>query len=247
MAEIRFGTSGWRAVIAEEFTFPNARRVISAVAGVLEEEGRKRSLVLVGFDTRFLAGRFAAEAARLLESEGFAAEVSSRPVPTPVLAFEIRRRRAAGAVNFTASHNPPQYLGIKFSTSDGAPALPEITSKVEAEIAASGEVGVPSSPPAPTFDPALAYLEDLARKVSAEDVGRRNPHFSLDFRFGTCVGFLDAFLERAHARLSRLNDRADPLFGGESPQASGKELQRLGEEVKRQHSRLGLSCDGDAD
>ncbi|HEY6928384.1 MAG TPA: phosphoglucomutase/phosphomannomutase family protein [Thermoanaerobaculia bacterium] len=247
MAQIKFGTSGWRAILAEEFTFANARRVIAAIGRVLQAEGRGGGLVLVGFDTRFLAGRFAGEAAKILASAGFTAEISTRPVPTPVLAFEIRRRRAAGAVNFTASHNPPQYLGIKFSTSDGAPALPEITSKVEAEIAASGEVAVPTAPDAPVFDPAPAYLEDLSRKVSAPDVGRGNPHFSLDFRFGTSVGFLDAFLERAGTRLSRLNDRADPLFGGESPQCSGKELRRLGEEVKARHSRLGLSCDGDAD
>jgi len=133
MGAIRFGTSGWRAVIAEEFTFSNARRVVAAVARVLkdDEEGRKGGLVLVGYDTRFLAPRFASQAARILEAEGFQAEMSSTPVPTPVLAFEIRRRKAAGAVNFTASHNPPQYLGIKFSTSDGAPALPELTKKVE--------------------------------------------------------------------------------------------------------------------
>ena len=120
---IKFGTSGWRAVIAEDFTFPNARRVIAAIARVLEAEGRSGGLVLVGYDTRFLADLFAAEAARILTRLGFAAEVSSRPVPTPVLAFEIRRRGAVGAVNFTASHNPPRYLGIKFSTSDGAPAM----------------------------------------------------------------------------------------------------------------------------
>src|SRR5262249_4319357 len=130
MAEIRFGTSGWRAIIAEDFTFDNARRVVASIARVLASEGRSGSLVLVGFDTRLLAGRFAAEAARILAASGFAAELSERPVPTPVLAYEIRRRGAAGAVNFTASHNPPQYLGIKFSTSDGAPALPGITQRV---------------------------------------------------------------------------------------------------------------------
>jgi phosphoglucomutase len=118
---IRFGTSGWRAVLAEEFTFPNARRVIAAIARVLAADGRSGGLVLVGYDTRFLADRFAAEAARIFARHGFAAKVSARPVPTPVLAFEIRRRGAVGAVNFTASHNPPQYLGIKFSTSDGCP------------------------------------------------------------------------------------------------------------------------------
>src|SRR5687768_17670923 len=97
MTPIRFGTSGWRAVLAEEFTFGNARRVIAAIARVLAQDGRKGELVLIGYDTRFLAERFADEAARILAAEGFRAEVSARPVPTPVLAFEIVRRRAAGA------------------------------------------------------------------------------------------------------------------------------------------------------
>src|SRR6266581_4886928 len=151
---IRFGTSGWRAVIAEEFTFANARRVITAIARVLSEDGRGGDLVLVGYDTRFLAERFAEEAARLFAREGFRAEVSSRPVPTPTV----------------------------------------------------------------SFDPVPEYLADLGKKVSASDVARGNPHFSLDFRFGTSAGFLDAFLESAGARLSRLNAKRDPLFGGESPQ-----------------------------
>jgi phosphoglucomutase len=247
MGEIRFGTSGWRAILAEDFTFASARRVVASIARVLASDGQKGKPVLVGFDTRFLAGRFAAEAARILVSNGFAAELSARPVPTPVLAFEIRRRRAAGAINFTASHNPPQYLGIKLSTADGAPALPEVTRRIEAEVAAAGDLGEPAVTPVPTFDPVPAYLEDIGQKVSAADVGRASPHFSIDFRYGTSVGFLDVYLDKAGARVTRLNDRADPLFGGESPQCAEKELKRLGEEVLRQGSRLGLSCDGDAD
>src|SRR5262245_44065601 len=129
MSPIRFGTSGWRAVLADEFTFGNARRVVTAIARVLEEDGNRGKTVLVGYDTRFLADRFASEAARILRSHGFPAEMAARPVPTPVLAFEIRRRGAAGALNFTASHNPPRYLGIKFSTADGAPSLPELTAR----------------------------------------------------------------------------------------------------------------------
>ncbi len=247
MTAIKFGTSGWRAVIADEFTFDNARRVIAAVAQVLAEEGKKGGLVLVGYDTRFLAGRFANEAARLLDGAGFRAEMSARPVPTPVLAFEIRRRGAAGAVNFTASHNPPQYLGIKFSTADGAPALPEITKKVESAIAALTEVAEPPARSVEAFDPAPAYLADLASKVKREDVGRGRPRLSLDFRYGTSSGFLDAYLEGTGAELSRLNAKADPLFGGESPQCGEKELVHLGEDVRSGRSRLGLSCDGDAD
>ena len=248
MTPIRFGTSGWRAVIAEEFTFANARRVVTGIARVLTEDGHHGSLVLVGYDTRFLAERFAAEAARILTREGFAAEVSTRPVPTPTLSFEIRRRRAAGGVNFTASHNPPRYLGIKFSTSDGAPALPELTSRIEGEAAYMAEVPRPGDTgPLATFDPAPPYLADLGAKVRAADVARGDPHFSLDFRFGTSVGFLDAFLESAGVRLSRLNSKRDPLFGGESPQCGEKELVRLGEEIRSRGSRLGLACDGDAD
>jgi phosphoglucomutase len=244
---IRFGTSGWRAVIAEEFTFANARRVIASVAGFLADEGRKGSLVLVGYDTRFLAARFAAEAARILEAEGFQAQISSRPVPSPVLAFEIRRRGAVGAVNFTASHNPPQYLGIKFFTPDGAPALPETTKRIEERVERTGQIGQPAVRPVAEFDPAPAYLADLSSKVRGEDVGRGRPRFALDFRFGTATGFLDAFAEGAGADVERLNAKPDPLFGGQSPQCGEVELVGLGEEVRRIGARLGLSCDGDAD
>ncbi len=247
MASIKFGTSGWRAILAEEFTFSNSRRVVAAVADVLRADGKPGELLLVGYDTRFLANRFAVEAARVLRREGFRAELSARPVPTPVLAFEIRRRGAAGAINFTASHNPSQYLGIKFSTADGAPALPEVTRRIEQELARICEVAAPPAEEVVTFDPVPPYLQDLARKVRASEVGRGKPHFSLDFRYGTSFGFLDAFLESAGADLSRLNGKADPLFGGESPQCSEKELTRLGQEVRRCGSRLGLSCDGDAD
>src|SRR6185295_5520703 len=247
MTRIRFGTSGWRAVIADEFTFGNARRVVTAIARVLASDGRSGQTVLVGYDTRFLADRFAGEAARILGREGFAAEMADRPIPTPVLAFEIRRRGAAGALNFTASHNPPRYLGIKFSTSDGAPALPELTTRVEEEISSISEMPPPEEASVPKFDPVGPYLADLEKKVRASDVGRGSPHFGLDFRYGTSAGFLDGYLERTGARFERLNAKPDPLFGGESPQCGEKELVRLGEAVRRDGSRLGLSCDGDAD
>jgi phosphomannomutase len=247
MSQIRFGTSGWRSILAEDFTFANARRVVEAIGRVLAASSPAKGRVLVGYDTRFLAGRFASEAARLLAQAGFDPVLSQRPIPTPVLAFEIRRQRAAGAINFTASHNPPQYLGIKFSTADGAPALPEVTGRIESEIAGITEVAAPGPGEVATFDPVEPYLDDLQRKVSASDVSRGGPRFTLDFRFGTSSGFLDAYLERAGAKLSRLNAKADPLFGGESPQCGEKELVRLGEEVRREGSRLGLSCDGDAD
>lgn len=244
---IHFGTSGWRAVLAEEFTFGNARRVVEAIARMLDAGGKKGELVLVGYDTRFLASRFGTEAARIFRKAGFAAELSQRPIPTPVLAFEIRRRRAAGAVNFTASHNPPQYLGIKFSTADGAPALPEVTAKIEAALAGIGEIEPPPPDPVPGFDPVGPYLDDLSGKVRAADVAKGAPRFGLDFRYGTSAGFLDGYLDRAGVESIRLHAKADPLFGGESPQCGAKELVALGRAVVENRARLGLACDGDAD
>src|SRR5574340_991450 len=131
---LKFGTSGWRAVIADEFTFANARRAVDGIARYLASAGRT-GLLLIGHDTRFLADRFADEAVRLLNERGFETAVSARPIPTPVLAFETIRPRAAGGRQFTASHNPPKYLGLKFSTGNGAPALPEVTGAIEQEIA----------------------------------------------------------------------------------------------------------------
>src|SRR5262249_62084589 len=120
-------------------------------------------------------------------------------VPTPVLAFEIRRRKASGAINFTASHNPPQYLGIKFSTADGAPALPEVTRRIEQRVAAIPDVPAPGAPAVATFDPVPAYLDRLSDLVAAPDLARGRPHFALDFRYGTAVGYLGGCLERAAA------------------------------------------------
>ena len=213
VTDIRFGTSGWRAVIAEEFTYENARRVVAAIGRVLSAEGRGGGLVLLGYDTRFMADRFAADAARLLAAQGFACEIAARPVPTPALAFEIRRRQAAAGINFTASHNPPQYLGIKFSTHDGAPALPELTKKVEAEVAGISEVPAPPAGEIRSFDPAAAYLEDLGGKVSAADAGRGHPHLALDFRYGTSAGSNET-LRAQSSRMSRARSSTPGLSVG---------------------------------
>src|SRR5215510_2844931 len=131
---ITFGTSGWRAIIADEFTLANVRLVTSAIASVLNEESTGGS-VIVGYDTRFLSERFAAECATELAGLGFNAYLTTRETPTPTISYAIRTKGARGGINFNASHNPPQYNGMKFSTADGAPALPEVTKKIEDRIA----------------------------------------------------------------------------------------------------------------
>jgi phosphoglucomutase len=241
---LKFGTSGWRAVIADEFTFGNSRRAVAAIADVLEKD-HAGGLLLVGHDTRFLADRFAHEAALLLAARGYRVAVAKGPIPTPALAFEIVRRKAAGALNFTASHNPPKYLGLKFSSADGAPALPEVTGRIEKRIGEIGDVDRPSEKEIETFDAVPEYLGALAKLVDGAEFD--GFPVALDFRFGTSAGYLDAFFERAGAKVAKIHAEPDPLFGGQSPQCSAKELGELADVVRKRPGSLGLATDGDAD
>ncbi len=134
--QIKFGTSGWRAVMAEEFTFANVQRAVHGIARYVSSQKSNRAKVIVGRDPRFLGESFCATAADILSSYGITPLVIAEPAPTPTISYAIIQSKADGAINFTASHNPPEYNGIKFSTPDGAPALPEVTQAIEREIAA---------------------------------------------------------------------------------------------------------------
>ena len=165
---ITFGTSGWRAIIAEEFTYANVRLVTQAIASVLNEE-RVGGSMIVGYDTRFLSEHFAATCAAEFAGLGFETYLTNRETPTPVISYCIRTKGARGGINFTASHNPPQYNGMKFSTADGAPALPEITKRIEQRIA---ELQAGATPPTATsnakpieLNPLEDYLNSLGEKI----------------------------------------------------------------------------------
>jgi phosphoglucomutase len=246
---IRFGTSGWRAVLGEEFTFDNTRRVVTAIARAAKKTGDAAKGIVVASDTRFLNERFVNEAARVLTREGVKPLVCDRDVPTPVVAFTVRHVQALGAINFTASHNPPEYNGIKFSTADGAPALPAVTAEIEAEIAKTSDADAASAPEAklPVFDPRLPYMKELARRVDGPALKKAKLRVAVDPRFGTSRGYLDTFLEEAGADVARLNTHRDPYFGGLSPQCDAPNLVELGKLVTSGKRHLGLATDGDAD
>src|SRR4026207_2380014 len=140
---IRFGTSGWRAVIADDFTFAGVRQVTEAICAHFASSDASKSVVL-GHDTRFLGGRLAAECAGVVSAHGFRTLLCNQPTPTPTISHAIRSEGAVCGINFTASHNPPEYNGMKLSTSDGAPALPEVTKHVEGLIA-QGTQGSPQN------------------------------------------------------------------------------------------------------
>src|SRR6185369_6155373 len=130
---IKFGTSGWRAIVADEFTLANIRLAIAGIAAYVKTQPEPHR-VLVGRDPRFLGESFVAEAAGILAGAGITPIVIPEAAPTPAIAYAVRALKTSGAINFTASHNPPEYNGIKFSTHDGAPALPEVTKQIEAAI-----------------------------------------------------------------------------------------------------------------
>src|SRR5919201_1587435 len=143
VSSIKFGTSGWRGLIARDFTFENVRLATQGIALYLQAElqnpnspvhGRKPVLIL-GYDTRFLGREFSLAAAEVLTNAGLQPLLCNRDAPTPVIAHNIRARKAIGGINMTASHNPAEYQGLKFSTYNGAPATPEVTGGIEAGIA----------------------------------------------------------------------------------------------------------------
>jgi phosphoglucomutase len=129
-AQIKFGTSGWRAIIAEDFTLDNVRRAVTGIARYIASQKSSEARVIVGRDPRYMGERFVETAAEVLTVFGITPLIIAEAAPTPAISFEVMRLKADGAINFTASHNPPEYNGIKFSTPDGAPALPEVTKQI---------------------------------------------------------------------------------------------------------------------
>ena len=162
--KIKFGTSGWRAIIADEFTIANVRRALIGIARHVAAQKPSGAKVIVGRDPRYMGERFVEIASEILAGFGIQPLVIAEPAPTPAIAYEVARVQADGAINFTASHNPPEYSGIKFSTPDGAPALPEVTQSIEALVPETADYPAPAATKKPSpqqIDPKPAYLARL--------------------------------------------------------------------------------------
>src|SRR6202051_5211071 len=168
--QIKFGTSGWRAVMAEDFTFANVQRAVGGIAGYVASQKPQGARVIVGRDPRFLGETFCSMAAEILAAHGIMPLVVAEPAPTPAFAHAVIHNKADGVINFTASHNPPEYNGIKFSTPDGCAALPGVTEKIAAEIVAGdGSDSAKSHAATPVehgmLDPKPAYLKRLGEII----------------------------------------------------------------------------------
>lgn len=261
--KIKFGTSGWRAIIADEFTFENLTLVLKAILRYLREENLN-SLV-VGRDTRFLGEEFSKLAAQFFATNGVQVFLCERDAPTPVISYEIRRRKAGGGINFTASHNPPDYQGLKFSTADGAPALPEITKKFEQyfdEIYRAYKQN-PTPEKLEPFETLVAekkieiinpnepYLQRVAEIVDTKVIKESGIKVVYDAMYGTARDYTDKFLRNLGVDVETLHGYRDVYFGGRAPEPSEERIPELIERVKARGAKgefvIGIANDGDAD
>jgi len=258
MVKIKFGTAGWRAVISDEFTIANVRLVTQAIANYLKGEGiSDKQEVVVGYDTRFMSESFAKISSRVLAGNGIKALVTTRDVPTPAFAYEILRRGASGGINFTASHNPPEYNGIKFSPSWGGPALPETTDAIEKNCALlmgketsvrdiSWEEGKEKGL-IEYVDPRPEYIKRIGQLVNLQEIKRAKLKVAVDLMYGTARDYLEAILKEAGCEVKVLHNWRDVLFGGSPPEPSLAYLGGLVNAVEEEKCDLGLATDGDSD
>lgn len=253
--EIKFGTSGWRDIIADGFTFQNVRICTQAIADHLKA-AKQGGGVIIGSDTRFLSPKFMEVAARVMAGNGIKAFLCVRDTPTPVISFEILRRKAGGGINFTASHNPPEYQGLKFSPAWGGPALPETTGDIEkrANALMKGgeikEIGLQEGKDKgliEMIDPMETYLADLKTKINLDVIKKAGLHVLANPLFGTTRGYLDRMLKDAGCRVTVMNDHLDPYFNHKPPEPSEKEIPDMIARMKEESFDLGLATDGDGD
>jgi len=251
--QIKFGTSGWRAVVAEEFTFANVRRAVTGIARHVASQKPSGARVIVGRDPRFLGETFCAIAAEVLAAHRITPLMIAEAAPTPAIAYAVMREKADGAINFTASHNPPEYNGIKFSTPDGAPALPEVTKHIEAEIAAADAAGPASAPAASKppasqpLDPRPAYLARLREVIDFAAIKKAGVRVVFDPLWGAARGYSDELLREAGIEAATVHDSRDVLFGGHAPEPDDHLLEALRVRMRETRARIGIATDGDAD
>jgi phosphoglucomutase len=260
-AMIKFGTSGWRGLIARDFTFENLRLASQAIALYLRAEldnprsnvhGRK-PVVILGHDTRFLGRQFTLAAAEVLEANGLMPVLCERDAPTPVISHTIRTRKAIGGINMTASHNPAYYQGLKFSTSDGAPAHPEVTARIEKNVAMltakkwSMKTAVVGTFNCKTIDPRPAYFKQMRKLVDFDVISKAKLKIAVEFMYGTGRGYLDTLLAEAGVKLTVFHDEPNPLFGGHHPEPNSEGMAAVRQCILSGKASLGLGLDGDAD
>ena len=240
---IAFGTDGWRATL-DVFTDERVRMVAQACADYLSQQDRDGATLAVGYDARETSRGFAEELCRVLAANGFDALIPPRDCPTPLVAHAIVERDLAGALVVTASHNPPEYNGVKFIPDDGAPALPEVTNAIEANLREPEARPEAEWGTVETVDLQTPHAEHCRSLVDTDLAGLTVVY---DAMHGSGRGVTDALLESAGAEVVPQRCERDPEFGGTPPEPSQANLQGLALAVEEHDADIGIANDGDAD
>ena len=255
MAEeiIKFGTDGWRSLIAHDYTFANLKRVARALALHLRKtEPLYRNGIAVGYDTRFLSKEFALATAQTLAENGVPAFLSSRDCPTPAIAWATRSRNLAGGVMITASHNPPQYNGFKFMLPTGRSADTAATKSVESFLSSPARTSSTrtsiEAAQVVEFDPQPEFLDQLRSIIDTDLLKKKRGRAVCDFVHGVGRDYLDVLLRECGWKVTTIRDHPDPMFGGILPDPANPQTHKtLQDEVLRRKADLGLANDPDAD
>jgi alpha-D-glucose phosphate-specific phosphoglucomutase len=251
MTQIKFGTDGWRGLIADDFTFENVRRVAAAIAGyVLKHEDPARGIV-IGYDTRFLSGSFARAVAEVIAGAGVPVLLANDYVPTPAVSYNVKKLGAAGGVMVTSSHNPWNWNGIKFKAKFGGSATPAIMKLIEDELATgaipSGRAAKVPAAKIEEVDLKPAYVEAVTHFADLDLIRRANLKFAIDSMYGSGRGVLSKIFDVHGIRYVAIRQEVNPLFPGINPEPILPHVALLQETVLKEKCHAGLATDGDAD
>ena len=242
---ITFGTDGWRAILGEDFTKANVERVTLAIGKYVKDSFGFDKPVLIGYDPRKMADEYSELCANILKDKGFTVYYSSRIVPTPVLAYNAKLRNAC-AIMFTASHNPPEYLGMKFIPDYAGPATKEITDNILANLDTEYE---PAKKPGVLhkIDFGAKYYEHLDNLIDYDSIKKLKSNIIFDGLYSASIGYFDEILKRKGIPFESIHLYHDTNFGGGMPDPKPRFLKDLSLKVKSKPNSIGLANDGDAD
>jgi phosphomannomutase len=251
MAGIKFGTDGWRGIIAEDFTFANARIVAEAIARYVVRGEDARKGVIVGYDHRYASDAVARQVAEVFSSTGTPVWLTDRPCPTPAVSYLVRERGAAGGAVVTASHNPYRWNGIKYKASYGSSALPSIVAQIENELQVVESADLAPLPPRAklihSLDPRKPYLDALEKLVDWERIRKCKFRFVFDAMYGSAAGLLPELFQRNGITCDEIRGTRDPRFGGAHPEPIEPHIAPLQQAVTTGKYDAGFAADGDGD
>ena len=251
MAQIRFGTDGWRGVIAEDFTTANVRKVAAAIARYVIRAEKPQNGLLVGYDARFGGPLFARAAAEAISATGTPVWLSDSPCPSPALSLLVRQREAAGGIMITASHNPPRWNGIKYKASYGSSALPGIVAEIEKELCVVLADGTHPLPLQKDLIHSLhvraPYLETLSKLIDWDRLRDSQFRFVVDPMHGAACGLFRELCVRNGVACDEIRGKYDPLFGGVNPEPIEPHVAALQQAVREGAYHAGFAADGDGD